>query len=384
MNRKQSQQAVIVFALLITLVLVWFLYRQGEEFSDFPQTGQGVDRSAPSREVKDNNDEEIGSGIADREAAGNETMAELQEKEEEIGQSVPDDDPPGQTRERIPVTREFFRDFTSFVASRYHPGESLEHPGENPELRLRFKELNARYGMDFTGLRHSESEQEEARQEILDSLLSSELLQDAYERYADLFLQELRSSAEEQERRFPVGNGEVRARELNIQEISVMFRLCGSYLRDLSGLFRTLAEKPELISRVERYLQAEEQAVRKNYKWNQIKTRLDSLEEGDPGSVSPETGRTLDSLRQRELEVSSAYRQALEEREEHRQAIVSGVHRYLERDLSLDSVEVLYISQWVHRRLQQENNREAILLGADLLGDLADRLVQESRQMRPQ
>ena len=362
MERKSIQLVIIALALLLALSAAWFLFKQSTEYPASRQEMQEKKQaSSPSASEK---------GEDSRSSAGeNATNGSL-----EAQGSRTDSTDLGEADSRKVVTSAFVMDLAEFVVSRYHPEWDLDNPREKGILRLSFRALNVRYGTDLTGLSHSSSSLKAARREILGRLLNSDILKHAYIRFADGFVQAMVRLGENSTRRVKAPDGTVRERALTEYEIAEMLHLGSSYLRDVSAVLLVLVEEPGLDLLIGDYLEAKDQAVHDNYRLNQVEEELKDQRRGADGS-------NLEELRDKRREIVEDYSRAIAKREHARQDLVDKVMKGAEESIELGAAEILYIAEWVHRRLPGEENRSAIVTGGRLLRDLADRLKDRARDL---
>ncbi|MCF8029932.1 MAG: hypothetical protein K9K39_03470 [Desulfohalobiaceae bacterium] len=380
MERKKVQLGIIVFALLIAFFMAWYMFKQSNKFNSYREKGQEEEKQEASRSPSEENESEniqerLGLASADNaSASANATNRSGAGPRERAGT--------GEQRTGVPegrqiMTRAFVQDLTAFVVSKYHPGWELDNPGDQGRLRLDFNTLNARYGTELTGLRYSSRTLEKARQEILDHLLDQETLEGVYSRYNDDFVRALVQRAEKSTRPVQGPDGDVRHRALAAEDVAEMLQLGSSYLRDVSAVLTVLGEKTGLYSLVRNYLQAKEQVVHLNYRLNQMKEEYTGAQ--GQGSEGGEVSRELREKRERFVQ---RYSRAIAEREELRTELVSKVREGTGRQMDLGSVEILYIAEWVHRRLPDGGTRSAIVTAGNLFRDMADRLNSRAQAMR--
>jgi hypothetical protein len=281
------------------------------------------------------------------------------------------------------VTPYFIQDLATFVTSSYYPPRSKNNPTEHAKNTLNFKSLNARYGLELIGLRHKSDTLREAREEILGYFTDSEVLRKVYDQYADTFLQELVATARQTERSFQREDGSWYTRTLQPKEISRMLVLNSAYLKDVAAVFQALAQGENIASQVERYLQAAQEVVHYNFKLNQIQNRVALLQKERAENASSEeaSAAELEEMQQQKEAVGQRYKQAISKREHLRKELMQSISSQTGEKETLQSHEVLYIAEWVHRRLAEGENNPAILTTSELLEDMAVKMDRKADRL---
>ena len=347
---------IIALALLVALAAAWFLFSQNDEFSASRQRGQEKEQLSPREEGTENE-----TAARERRSGRNASKNRTQDKHQANGTN-------GTPQEQRVVTPAFVLDLADFVVSSYHPEWGLDNPREEGTLRISVRAINARYGTELTGLRHASSVLQEARQEVLARLLKPRILESAYDRYSDSFVQALIRAARESPRRVEGPEGEEREKELSDGDIAKMLRLGSSYLQNVSTVFTTLGENRELNPLIADYLESDNKAVHFNYKLSQIEEKL---REGN-----------AEELQEGREKIVRRYSQAIAAREDARQMLVQRLRKRAEERIELDVAEILYIAEWVHRRLQGDaGRRSSIMKGGEMLRDLGDKLDRRARSL---
>jgi len=359
MEPKKVQLGIIALALLLAFAAAWLLFSQNDEFNASRQKGQEKEQTSPEQETT------AREGSSGPNASENASKNRTQER----GQAN------GTPEGRRVVTPAFVLDLADFVVSSYHPEWGMDNPREKGTLRISVRAINARYGTELTGLRHSSSALQKARQEVLDHLLKPKILQSAYDLYSDSFVSALIRQARESTRRVEGPEGEVSEKELSEADISEMLRLGSSYLQNISTVFITLGENRELDTLTADYLEADNKAVHFNYKLSQIEEKLgqsgEAAQEGESGEMQEEREKIV-----------RRYSQAIAAREDARQMLVQQLGERAGQEIELDVAEILYIAEWVHRRLQGDaGRRSSIVKGGELLRDLGGKLERRARSL---
>jgi type II secretory pathway pseudopilin PulG len=378
MERKKIQLSIIAIALLFAVSAALFLYTRSTEFSASREKGQVAEQASRARAAQNDSGwngtlrRHIGLNTVGNASAGGGSGNGTPE----ASRYRTDVKEPQKTRapkEKV-VTPAFVLDVADFVASRYHPEWGLDNPRKKGMLRLSFRALNARYGTELIGLRHSSSGLKEAREEVLDHLMVPRVLDRVYSRFGDSFVRTLVRDGRESTRRVKSPAGEVRERRLSDGDVAEMLRLSGSYLRDVSVVFTVLGKNPGLEALIKDYLQAKSRGVHVTYRLSRVEEELERRRERSGEEVPEE-------LRKKRRTLAERYSQAIAEREKARQELIDRVMKRAGDEVELDVAEILYIAEWVHRRLPGEKRRPAILKGGQLLMDLADKLDRRAETL---
>jgi len=391
---KKIQILVLLFVLVLAGAgfAAWYVFKQSTRLKVISQTEESVQKTAedgPEEKPKALSAENATrSGKASGNAslmsdAGNETSPDQSisiQKEEET--SSAEQSFASWVKEYV-VTPYFIQDLAKFVTSSYYPPRSKNNPAAHAKNTIDFKSLNARYGLELIGLRHKSETLREAREEILRYFTDSEVLRKVYEQYADTFLQELVSTARKAERSFR-SDGSWQKRTLHAEEISQMLELNSAYLRDVAAVFEALAEGENIASQVERYLQAAQEVVHYNFKLNQIQNRVALLQKERTENASSEGASSADELQEMQEQkeaVGQRYKQAISKRERLRTNLMQSISSQTKEKITLQSHEVLYIAEWVHRRLAEGENNPAILTTSELLEDMAGKMDRKADRL---
>jgi len=368
MERKTIQLGIIALALLLAFAAAWFLFQQSTELSGPGQEGHEEEQASGAPSSPNASDRDEAPSVSDEANATAEAESEPGNRtgSRDRGGDLPDS--------RKVVTPAFVLDLADFVVSRYHPEWGQDNPRKEGVLRLSFRALNVRYGTELIGLRHSSSAVKKARQEVLRKLLDPDILKHAYFRFADSFVRAVVRKAKNSTRRVETPGGEVRERPLSDADVAEMLQLGSSYLRDVSAVLTILGEKPGLDMYIQDYLEAKSQAVHFNYQLNQIKEELKDRKERSEGA-------DLEALREKRQAIVQDYSRAIAKRERARQELMDRVTKGSEETIELGVEEVLYISEWVHRRVPGEENRSAIVTVGHLFRDLAERVDKRARDL---
>lgn len=268
---------------------------------------------------------------------------------------------PPQLRSDDRVTPAFVGDMARFFVSR-HAASAAGGP-----LPLSVQQLNQHYGARLVGLVAAGSDIQARRAAILRYAFHPAMLQALYNIYADRFL-----DAVIREAMHPAqgkGLSEAETRRLCIAAGGRLVLLAGA----LDGVRKT-PDMRTLLAAVEERGQ-ETQAAMERMQGEML--RVDELQA---------RGADADAIARGRLAVdreAAAYRTALQGREEALRAIAAAVRQH--GGQGLDDATLLYMAEWVDRRLRADADAgEAVSVAARLLRDLGRRFAQAGTQGLPE
>lgn len=244
------------------------------------------------------------------------------------------------------VRPDFIEDLAVFLVSRYKPGP------RGGSLSVSVQSVNQRYGSKMTGLGDGG---QGGRASLLRYAFHPTMLQSLYALYAERFLEAV--------------NREASARGFNLeQNRQLHMALAGRFVM-LAGALEGVAAVPDLDRRLKGVERISQTVVDINSQMTVAVFELDQLREdkASPSQISTAQLR-VDGL-------SARYRRALEERGAAQRSLVAAVRQG--GGQSLDEDSLLFLAQWVDRRLRQEKQALAsVQSAAGILRDLARRCAQ--------
>ena len=386
MGRKKIQFFVLAVLVIIAGCTAWFLFQQSSRFKALDEQ-RDTEKNA-SRVHKEKSEFKIvhSANRTDQARLGQEIPAKPSGPGQPAANATLKPGLDGEDQERkepswikdFVVTSTFVQDLADYLVNHYQPASTVDNPGQEGRISLSFKSLNARYGLELIGLRHSGGTLKKAREEVLGKLMNPDLLREAYHRYAQTFLDTLVSKA--RQTRKETLDGEMRP--LSDDQISEMLRLNSAYVQDVGEVLEALNSDPALPKQVGTYLQAEKMAVHANFVLNQERNRYEILlQSGEKDSEDREVARQkLNQAESRKKDAAMEYRAALKQREQARQELLDMIDAQAE-GVDLEQHEILYISEWVFRRLESGQQGEALQVAAQLLQELADRFSARARAL---
>lgn len=278
--------------------------------------------------------------------------------------AVPSDEPlpvPPQLRSDDRVTPTFVTDLARFFVARYAAS------GGGGPLSLSVRQLNQHYGSRLTGLAAGGGDVQARRAAILRYAFHPAMLQALYDIYADRFL-----DAVIREAMRPAGGkglSEAQTQRLCLAVGGRLVLLAGA----LDGIRKT-PDVPTLLSAVETRAQ-EAQAAMERMQGEML--RMEELQARGGNAVAVARSRIVADKE------AAAYRAALQGRDEARRAVAAAVRRA--GGQGLDDATLLYLAEWVDRRLRTDAGAgETVGVAARLLRDLGRRFAQAGTQGLPE
>ncbi|WP_461833994.1 hypothetical protein [Desulfothermus sp.] len=280
------------------------------------------------------------------------------------------------------ITPYFIDDLVEFILNSYQPPSTQDNPTNQPKLNISLRALNARYGLELIGLKVDAPSLEKARKKILEKIMDPDLLKAQYERFIDIFINELIDNAKETTKVFRE-HGKTLERELNKDQIKTLLILLSNYVQDLSNVLTTISTERSLLTNLENYLKEEARSTHYNFVLNQIinnynlaKQKL-TVKQGDSASREK---KVLAELEKKKNKALKDYELSIKRRERLRTEIISFIEKKNPK-LSFNSSEILYICEWVHRRIKEGQSLEKIKQIALILELAADKMRQKAEEL---
>ncbi len=321
-----------------------------------PAEGEAVGAAAPASEVPPLSLPEIPPS-EDGSLAGNVITAPVAPlPPEDAAKSLP---VPPQLRSDDRVTPAFVSDIARFFVARHSGGGG----GQAPSVQ----QLNQYYGTRLTGLTAGGADVQARRAALLRYAFHPAMLEALYGIYADRFLDSVIKEAMHPAQ----GKGltEAQTRQLCISLGGRLVLLAGG----LEGVRKT-PDIRSLLSAADTRAQ-EAQAALERMQGAMLHVDEMQARGDDPAAVARER-----IIADKE---AAAYRNALRGRDEARRAAAAAVRQ--NGGQGLDDATLLYLTEWVARRLQADASAgEAVGVAARLLRDLGRRFAQAGAQGLPE
>ncbi|GAB6888360.1 hypothetical protein JCM13304A_18590 [Desulfothermus okinawensis JCM 13304] len=378
MAKKNIQ---IVSVLLIGIVagfLGGYLFKQSSKLKE-------VNRVAITSQNSSSNTKQGNSVEEKGKIFKKDLLAEITKKSGEISSNKEEEatkkvEPQGGTSlkrwiNKYVITPYFIEDLVEFILNVYEPPLSKDNPSSEPKLNISLKSLNARYGLELIGFKVEASSLEKARKKILQNIMDPDLLKAQYEHFIDEFIGELMESAQETTKVF-VKNGKPIERELNKEEIKALLLLLSQYVEDLSKVLTSISADRNLFLKLDKYLKEEVMSMHYNYQLNQIINNY-NLERQKLTQEKSDMRREeiLEGLKKKREEALKNYEISIKRREQLRSEIISSIEKK-NPNLRFSSSEILYICEWVHRRIKEGQSLEKI----KQIGIILDLASEKMRQ----
>jgi hypothetical protein len=355
-----SIKHILIFGVVLFILagsgVGWFLFEQSAKLRSLNQD--------PAREYSGQVSEKLvsqaangTSGNASLEGSGQASNPDAQDAANAT--TSPDQ---GSWVEESIIAPYLVQDVARLLVEHYRPANASGGRDTQGSIQISFKILNARYGIDFLNLHAPDKGVKQARSQVLQYALRPNVLERIYAAYAGDVLTALEAEAGDVQKTVYAPDGQMKHVSLTPEQIAEMHFLYAAYFRDVGRLMGVLSNNQVLAKGIETYLQAEQDAVHASYL---LKKARQEGKEGDK------------TAKERRAQAADAYRQALRHRERTKERILDRIQsRAPELDLPVD--EIMYVAQWVHRRLMEGERSEALGTASALLQDFARRLEDRS------
>lgn len=285
--------------------------------------------------------------------------------------SVPAEDPLDEPITAVAsLTLPFFDDLAQRLVDRYHPAGSEHNPGDQAVFFLSLSALNRAYGVDMIGLQHAAPSVLEAREEIFDALLRADVIDAAMQAFTAYFQQALIDQALSAKRAFATGENTFVERPLSIQEVAEFLRLASASMRGLAQAVRIYVRSEQSVAHTAAWQNSQLDALAANARYQYAEDLLQQTL-----TNSPEDGERIQALRLDRDAASQDILEAIATRE-HLKGVL--LDRFGKDALTRNVFEgdLLYISQWLGRRLAKNPERkDALSVVAVNVQDFADQLL---------
>lgn len=305
----------------------------------------------PLPEVRAQATDAVASGPAD--AGGSPAPEDIALLETLTAGTPVDADADARKREDRIVRPAFVQDAARWMASCYQPGNT----GEG-RLKFSAQWANARFATRTQGIALPEGAEFTSRAALLRYLLKPGVLQSLYDKYGDSFMQEFDTALRQPEAQKPLSDKAVRG----------AYRLYADYLASVAGALDSVAATPGLSAELRRMEEAGQHSVDLNGRITEAVFQMDEAREAGDSAAMQEAQQRINVL-------TSQYRLANSEKARIRQQTIALLKQRGGR--SLDDATVLFLAQWVNRRMAVDKNAQAAAqAAAGVLRALAARMQQ--------
>jgi len=268
------------------------------------------------------------------------------------------------------LTLLFFDDLALQVVDRYHPARTEHNAGNKGVLLLSLSALNLRYGVELIGLEHAAPSVLEAREEIFEALLRPEVIDAAWQAFGAYFLQALIDQALSA-KRVAAAHADARTeRVLNTVEVSEFLQLLSAFTRRVSQSVSLFIRSDQAVSLTNSWLEAGVDALSANSRYQHVIALLE-----ETLAASPADQDKIRTLRAQRDIAAQEIMGSIKAREQAKQRLL-GLYNSDPRAKNMSETELLFISQWLYRRLHEHPER------AEALALLSQRLDQFSEDLQ--
>lgn len=252
---------------------------------------------------------------------------------------------PQKVTEDSHIRMDFVEDLASFVVARFKPGP------QSGTLNVGVQALNQRYGAKFANVADGKG----GREALLRYAFHPTMLRGLYTLYADRFLDAI--------------NHDAAAKGFTPEQVRQLHMALAGRLVILAGALEGVSSVPNLDARLREQDKAAQGVVEINAQMAEAVFAVDQLRENNASEAQISTAQLrVDGL-------SARYRRALEERAALQRTLVAAIRQ--NGGLTLDDDSLLFVSQWVDRRLRADAQAlAAVQASAAVLRDLARRSAQ--------
>lgn len=375
---------IIIPGVLLVLILGGiFAYKLSQDTNDVHKDAQKVQNDISAKQQKTNqtgsNQTGKSNGDNGREELEKEQKQDLEGEDQADAQNKEMAELKAEPSEKI---RPFFvKDLASYVVAKYYPAGSVDNTGSEGVSAINFKSLNARYGIEFIGMRHQGNTLKAARNEILNFLMQPKVLNALYSLYADQFVQEIVNQARDTQKEFVVDEDEIEQRSLSNRHIEEILRLNSNYLQNVAQIFQIAGKDTHISKLVDSYLKADQEVTDANFELNKVKNRYQILLEKAKQKDNEIEEQEVLEVKEIKEQASLEYRDAIRKRERFRKKIIQRVHDNTQ-NLSLAEHEILSVAQWAFRRMDtNKEQRDFLLQLSELLKKLSAEFKARARQL---
>ena len=260
---------------------------------------------------------------------------------------------PQKVTEDSHIKLEIVEDMAAFIVSRFKPGP------QTGTLNVSVQALNQRYGGKLAGTADGKG----GRDALLRYAFHPTMLRGLYGLYADRFLDAV--------------NNDAASKGFTPDQIRQLHMAMAGRLVLFAGALEGVASVPNLDARLREEDKASQVVVDINAQMAEAVFAVDQLRENNAADSQVSTAQLrVDGL-------SARYRRALEERAALQRTLVAAIRQG--GGQALDDDSLLFVAQWVDRRLRTDPQALAsVQAAAGILRDLARRSAQAGTGTAPQ
>ncbi len=374
MTRKNIQIIAVLIIGVISGFLGGYLFRQSAKLKQVSKPSPPRQPSVIKQIHKNNKVEEKSKIFKKKIVVG--SLEKQQVKSKNNSSNGPSISQFKKWLDEYVVTPYFIQDVVSYILDSYEPAMTQENPTDQPRLNLSLKGINARYGLELIGFRVQAPTLEKARKKVLTQIMDTTLLKKQYEHYSQIFINELIEQAGETQKKFLV-NGKIEQRTLNKQEIKDLLMLLSKYISDLSNILQTVSQNQSILEKLQAFLDAEQSSMHENYVLSQImnKYNLKKSQIHEHNSTGIQELKSLEKERQKAIK---DYEISIKRREQLRKEIISYILNK-NPNIKFSTSEILYVCEWIHRRIQANVSPTDIQEIGNILDQLSEKLQEKAQ-----
>ena len=248
----------------------------------------------------------------------------------------------------------FVENAARWMASCYH----AEKDGTG-RLRFTAQWANARFSERPQGVNLPEMDSVTSRAALLRYILRPGMLQTLYGKYGEGFMQAFDEALRHPAKGAPLSDAQLRD----------AYRQYSNYLASVAGGLDSIAATPDLAQVLQRMESAGDRSVTLNSQITEAVFHMDEAREAG-------NQQAVRAAQERINVLTTQYRLAINEKDAARQQALNTLKKRGGR--SLDNATVLFLAQWVNRRMSKDKNAlEATKSAAAVLRSLASRMQQK-------
>ncbi len=252
------------------------------------------------------------------------------------------------------VPRSFVDDVATWFVQRYNPKSGVN---------FNLSSINLRYGQKMHGLLpEGKNDIHGARAELLRYAFNSSMMTALYNLYVPHFVESMKSAAGELQK------GDNVAPEQVLKAYANEFDVLGSVLQGIGSL----ADFPKYMAKIEKTV---EDSLTIHAELTEAVFAFDAAVEAQNKTAAQTIQLRIDGL-------NAQYQKSIHDRTLAREALISAVRRQSSAANTIDADSILYLSQWLERRMGQNKDTAGLLQSAvtagRLLQDLSSKLAKAS------
>ncbi len=257
------------------------------------------------------------------------------------------------------VPRTFVDDVAVWLVNRYS-----SRGGANFNL----SSINLRYGQKMhTLLPEGKKDVHSARMDLLRYAFNPPMLSALYNLYAPDFVQSMKHAAENPQK------GKKLVPEKVLQAYATEFNILGGVLHGIGAM-------PDFSKRMQTLEKSIEASLDIHAELTEAVFAYDSAVEKKDTNAAKTAQLRIDGL-------NAQYQRSIHDRTLAKEALISSVRRQSSVANNMDSDSIVYVAQWLERRLEQGQDAESLSQSAKTAGELLQNLsgkLQEASTQKPQ